>query len=358
MEGSNNYDKTTRDVTITTPEVVHHKTNNLITFGQIGIGITAIVIVILLARYIQGVKYERRISKYSLKSTDNKNNTSLLDSLYIQYQNFINKFSNSIKKSQVLSKYSKRYIKYSDAFLLDDSDGTKFMARKFVIGFIFILVAIIFKLFRFDLLRGYQMIIPFFFGFYTLNLIYINKYYMYRKQIENDLVEAIVVMNNAFKAGMTITQAVNLVVKQLDGPISREFEKIAMELSFGIDVEVAFTRFSDRIKVAEAVYLTSSLAVLSKTGGNIVKVFDSIEKTLMNKRKLENELKSLTSSSRFIMYVLICVPVAFALLIGLINKDYFKPLIENPLGFVIIGISLIIYITYIYVVRKVMKVRI
>ena len=355
MEGSNNYDNT-RDVTITTP--VHHKNNDLILLGQIGIGITAIVIVILLARYIQGVKYDRRISKYSLKSTDDKNSTSLLDNINNQYKLFINKFSDKIKKSQVLSKHSKKYIKYSEAFLLDDADGTKFMARKFVIGFIFIVVAILFKLFRFDLLRGYQMIIPFFFGFYTLNLIYINKYYIYRKKIEDDLVEAIVIMNNAFKAGMTITQAVDLVVKELSGPISREFEKISMELSFGIDVEIAFSRFSDRIKVSEAVYLTSSLAVLSKTGGNIVKVFDSIEKTLMNKRKLQNELKSLTSSSRFIMYVLICVPVAFTLLIGMINKDYFKPLIENPLGFVIIGIALIIYVAYIYVVRKVMKVRI
>ena len=38
----------------------------------------------------------------------------------------ISKFSDVIKKSQVLSKHSKKYAKYSDAFLLDDSDGTKF----------------------------------------------------------------------------------------------------------------------------------------------------------------------------------------------------------------------------------------
>ena len=357
MEGSNNY-KSSRDVTITTPEVIHHKNNDLIMFGQISIGIVAIIIVILLARYIQGIKYERRISRYSLKSSTNKTNTSLLDIVYTQYETFIKKFSDSIKKSEVLLKHSKKYVKYSEAFLLNDNDGTKFMARKFVIGFIFIIVAILFKLFRFDLLRGYQMIIPFLLGFYTLDIIYINKYYMYRKKIENDLVEAIIIMNNAFKAGMTIAQAVDLVTKELSGPISREYEKIAMELSFGIDVEIAFSRFADRIKIKEAVYLTSSLAVLSKTGGNIIKVFNSIEKSLMDKRKLQNEFNSLTSSSKFIMYVLICVPIAFATIIGIINKDYFSPLLKNPLGFVIIGIALLIYILYIYVVRKVMKVRI
>ena len=45
MEGSNNY-KSSRDVTITTPEV-HSKTNDLIMFGQIGIGLTLIVSVLL-----------------------------------------------------------------------------------------------------------------------------------------------------------------------------------------------------------------------------------------------------------------------------------------------------------------------
>ena len=38
------------------------------------------------------------------------------------------------------------------------------MARKFVIGFIYIIVAILFKLFRFELLHGYEMIIPFILG--------------------------------------------------------------------------------------------------------------------------------------------------------------------------------------------------
>ena len=356
MEGSRNY-QTSRDVTITTPEVIHKNSDSLITFGQLGIALVSIIVVIMLARYIQGIKYERRLSRYTLKAHKN-NSVSLLDNIFKQYQAFISKFSDGIKKSQVLSKYSKRYIKYSTAFLLNDNDGTKFMARKFVVGFVYILVAIVFKLFRFELLQAYEMIIPFILGFYTLNILYAYKYLLYRKKIESDLVEAITVMNNAFKAGMTITQAVDLVTKELSGPISREFKKISMELSFGIDVEIAFARFADRIKVPEAVYLTSSLAVLSKTGGNIIKVFDSIEKTLMNKRKLQNELKSLTSSSRFIMYVLICVPIAFTLLIGFINDDYFKPLFENPLGYIIIGVAVLIYITYIYVVRKVMKVRI
>ena len=164
-------------------------------------------------------------------------------------------------------------------------------------------------------------------------------------------------MNNAFKAGMSIIQAIDLVHKELQGPISKEFKKISTELSYGIDIETAFKRFADRIKISEAVYLTSSLSVLNKTGGNIIKVFESVKKTMYSKKKLENELKSLTSSSRFIMWVLILVPVAFVIFIATINRGYFKPMFENPIGILITLLILIIYVMYIFTVRRIMKVR-
>ena len=164
-------------------------------------------------------------------------------------------------------------------------------------------------------------------------------------------------MNNSFKSGRSITQAIKIVSEQLDGAIADEFKKMSLELSFGLELEVVFRRFADRIKLEEAMYLTSSLSVLNKTGGNIIKVFTSIEKTLFNRQKLNLELKSLTGASKIIMYALMIMPILFILIISFINKDYFAPLFTKPLGFIIIGLIVTLYVTYIIVVRKIMKVR-
>ena len=172
------------------------------------------------------------------------------------------------------------------------------------------------------------------------------------------MLEAITIMNNSFKAGMSIVQAVDMVSKELVGPISIEFKKISMELAFGIDVEVAFKRFSNRVKIDEALYLTSSLSVLNKTGGNIIKVFDSIEKAMFSRKKLQDEMKALTSSSKLIMYVLIIVPPLFVVFVSFLNPSYFVPLISNAIGFILILIMIIIYIAYIIVVKHVMKVKV
>ena len=172
-----------------------------------------------------------------------------------------------------------------------------------------------------------------------------------------DIMEAITIMNNAFKSGRSIIQAIDLVALELDGPISKEFNKIAMEIKLGLDIEVAFQRFAKRINIEEAIYLSSSLAILNKTGGNIIKVFNSIEKTLFSKKKLKEELKSLTGSSKMISYVLIFIPICFAAFLSIMDVTFFLPLFTHPLGIVILILMLILYVTYIIIVNKVMKIR-
>lgn len=344
------------NITTQTVYVTVKKDNtSFVRLGQIGIGLVLITIVIFLIKYIRSIKLEKRFSKYTINSSKNKS-ISLFDNLYNQYIDFVNKLSTFLSKSEFIKKSSKRYEKYTNSIELDE-DVMNIISKKVIVGFIYIIVVVLIELVQSKLVNSLQMFISFVVGFYTLDIIYYFKYLNYRKKIENDLLEAITIMNNAFKSGMSITQSIDLVSNELTGPISNEFKKISMEISLGLDIEIAFKRFSERINSDEALYLTASLSVLNKTGGNIIKVFNSIEKNMFNRRKLDNELKSLTSSSKLIMYVLMIVPLAFILLIGVLNKDYFKPLFTNPLGIALILIMAAIYVTYIIVVRRVLKIR-
>lgn len=326
----------------------------LIYLGQVSIIFIVLLVFIFLFKYIRSLKLEKRFSKYTINSSKNKS-ISLFDYLYNSYLKVEDKFSMVLKKSDFISNVSKRYEKYVDTLELKSKYNV--IANKIFIGLFYLFVIITVRLLKSSIVSPLEMIIPFLIGYYLLDFVYIYKYFMYKKRIENDLLEAITLMNNAFKAGNSITQAIDLVSLEMSGPISKEFKRVSKEISLGLDIEIAFNRFAERIKIKEAVYLTSSLSVLSKTGGNIIKVFDSIEKTLFGMRRLQVELKSLTSSSRLIMYVLLLVPIIFAIFINVANKDYFKPLFTNPLGLLLMGIMVVIYIAYIIVVRKVMKIR-
>lgn len=341
----------TKDITI---NVTYQ--DYLLNFNQIILIIGLVGLLMFLLVLNRVVILEKRFVRYTVNPLRDRSK-SIFDKIGTKLQSIAYRISDSLDRFESARKGSKRYQKYVDAFSNNKYNAIDFISMKIITAFIFLFATIIIQTLRFRILNIFELVIPMVIGYFILDIIYAYKYHKYRKKIEKDLLQAIIIMNNCFKSGRSITQAISIVAEQLDGAISDEFKKMSLELSFGLEIEVVFDRFAKRIKLEEAAYLTSSLSVLNKTGGNIIKVFTSIEKTLFNRQKLNLELKSLTGSSRIIMYALTIMPVLFVLVISFINKDYYAPLFTSPLGFIIIGIILVLYVTYIIVVRKIMKVR-
>lgn len=312
------------------------------------------VLLILFIRYRKAISLEKKISKYTVEPLKNKED-SLFDRGNLLYKNIVRKISVVFSKSEILKKHSKMYEKYIRISSFES--GMDIVASKFIIGLVCSVLSIFSKTIQLEVIRLVELLIPFIIGYIILDIYYFIKFKMYRNRLENDLLQAIIIMNNAFKSGRSITQAIDLVTKELKGPIAEEFKKMSLELSFGLSIDIVFKRFGDRIKIDEINYLTSSLSILNKTGGNIIKVFSSIEKTLFNKKKLRLELSSLTGSSRLIVYALFVIPILFILFISIISPAYFVPLYTTGLGRILIIIMVIIYIIYILLIRKIMKVR-
>ena len=345
------------NIRTSTVEINMIKDNSMsILILQIGIFIIFLGILGMILFYRRSVKLEKRLSKYSVKPLKD-NYISLLENIIKRYKKVINKLSKFLGKSTILKKYNLHYEKYVNTVGSICTSGIEFISNKIIIAFIFLIIAIFSKALQSELLTSYKLIIPLLVGFFIPDVIYKYKYSLYRKKVENDLLQAIIIMNNAFKSGRSILQAIELVSKELEGPIAEEFKKMYLEMSFGLSIDVVFKRFSERIKLEEVAYLTASLTILNRTGGNIIKVFSSIEKTLFDKKKLKLELQSLTSSSKIIVYVLTLMPIAFILFVGFVNPSFFKPLVTTEIGFILIGIMLIIYISYVIVVRRIMRIR-
>ena len=327
-----------------------------INFIQIISIIILFVLIIILLRQSKALKYERRIGPFSLEPAITEE--SFFDKLFVKLWNLIRKLSKALGKSKVLKKYSKRYEKYITIEEKDFKSGLDYISLKFlfVIGIdLLYLLTLVFQYVSFN--YGTFMIASIL-GFFMPDLYLAYQFNMKRKIVEDDLLKAVIIMNSAFKSGSNIVQAVEIVMNELEGPIKDEFKKIYMDINYGLSLEVVFKRFYERVKLEDAKYLTSSLSLLNKTGGNIVKVFSVVEKSFFDKKKLRNELKSLSAPSVFVFRFLLLLPIFFIAIIMLFNPTYFNPLIEHSIGMIVIFIVLLLYIIYFLVVRKLLRVRI
>lgn len=313
-------------------------------------------VIFYLIMYNKTLNLEKRISKYSVDSI--KDNTiSFFDLLSSYYSKLVNNLTIILKKSHFMRKYSSKYNKYISYDNVADVSAMDFISNKVIICVLFILILCFARVIEGVMPSMIEFLISGLIGFYFLDIYFKINDFIKRRKVEQELLNAIIIMNNAFRSGRSTMQAIEIVAQELKGPIKQEFKKMHLEITYGLSLDVVFDRFSKRVDLEEVNYITSSLSILNKTGGNIIKVFSSIEKMLFNKRKLKQEMKSLTSSASMISKILLFMPFIFVLFITLLNPSYFMPLINTSVGNVILVIIIIIYAAYATIVNRIMKVR-
>ena len=301
------------------------------------------------------IDYNTRFINYTI--TSNKNNSlTLFERLFNTTWKIIKKISKILNKSEVFSKYGNSFNKYI-SYNEKNIKGIDYVSIKFIISILFALAYLLTTLYKVEY-NIMVLLLVLIISFFILDVYFIIEHKNRRKKIEEDLLSAIIIMNNAFKSGMNIMQAVNIVENELEGAIKEEFKKINIDIKYGLSLETVFERFYNRVKIEDIKYIASSLSLINKTGGNIVKVFGSIEKNYYDKKKIKDEMKSLVSSSIFMFRLLIGIPILLCLIILVVNPSFFLPLITTDIGKLIIVLVLILYTLYVIVVRKIMKVNI
>lgn len=299
--------------------------------------------------------YEKRFEQYTITSI--KDNTpTLFERVFSNIWKIIKKISKLLNKSELLNRYGTSFNKYINYKDINKIKGIDYISIKFIISICFSIIYLLSTLIKVNY-NPIMLLLVFIISFFILDIYFIFEYRNRKKIIESELLSAIIIMNNAFKSGMNIMQAVNIVENELDGAIKEEFKKINLDIKYGLSLETVFERFYNRVKIEDIKSIASSLSLINKTGGNIVKVFSSIEKNFYDKKRIKEEMNSLVSSSIFMYRLLISLPILLSLIIFVINPDYFSPLIKTDIGKIIILLVLILYIIYTFIIKKIMRVK-
>lgn len=323
--------------------------------------ILEILLIIILAfsiymflRLILTNDLENRFKDYSLTSSIDEG-IPFFDYVIEYIWKIIKIFNKITDKSEILTKYSKRFDKYISYNDLDKKCSADFISIKFLISIVLGIIYTISSFIRSNFDSMFLLTIMII-SFFILDIVFWVEYKNRRKRIEKDLLNAIIIMNNAFKSGMNIMQAVCIVENELEGPIKDEFKKISIDIKYGLSLETVFERFYNRVGIEDVKYITSSLSLINKTGGNIVRVFGAIEKNFYDKKKIMDEMDSLTSSSVFMFRLLVFMPIMLCLVIYILNPEFFIPLIKEGIGRFIIICIITLYSLYILLIKRIMKV--
>ena len=157
-----------------------------------------------------------------------------------------------------------------------------------------------------------------------------------RRRFNTQLPDALMLLTSALRAGYSFSQAVQTVAEELPPPLALEFSWVSGEVSLGVPLDIALGRVAARVQSPDLELVITAILIQLPLGGNLAEVLDAIAETIRERVRIAGEVQTLTAEGRLSAGLLIILAPALALALYLKNPSYFQPLLDSPLGHILI----------------------
>ncbi|HZD54738.1 MAG TPA: type II secretion system F family protein, partial [Candidatus Aquicultoraceae bacterium] len=164
--------------------------------------------------------------------------------------------------------------------------------------------------------------------------------------------------SRSLRAGHSFTGAIQLVGQEMPDPIGPEFQKVFDEQNLGIPLRTALIGLTNRIDILDVKFFVTAVLIQRETGGNLAEIIDKIAYVIRERFRIQGQLKIHTAQARLTGMVLAFLPIGVALILFLLSPDYMKTLWTEPVGKSMIVGAVILQVTGMFVIRKIIRIKI
>jgi tight adherence protein B len=156
------------------------------------------------------------------------------------------------------------------------------------------------------------------------------------------MVDALTLMSNALRSGLTLVQASELVVQEMPDPIRQEFNLLLAQNRIGVPIDEAFANLSERLELEDLSMFATAILILRETGGNLAETFDTVVYIIRERVKLSAKIMALTAQGITQAIVLILIPFVLLVVQYFGSPDTVGLLFTTPLGYVFLSAMFIL----------------
>lgn len=154
------------------------------------------------------------------------------------------------------------------------------------------------------------------------------------KQYSLQMVDALNLLANGLRAGLTMPQAIGMVVDEMPAPVSQEFNLVLQQAKIGVPLDEALENLKKRVYTEDNEMFVTSVNILRETGGNLAETFDTIVLVIRERVRLQLKIDTYVASGKIQAYIIGAMPFLMMLMFGSGDPDYFPMLFGTPLGIV------------------------
>lgn len=147
------------------------------------------------------------------------------------------------------------------------------------------------------------------------------------------LPDALDMIVRSLRAGHPASVAIGLVAREMPDPLGTEFGIVADEITFGLSMEQAVRKLSERVGFEGLHLLSVSLSIQSKTGGNLTEILANLSSVLRERQKLVMKIRALSAEGRVSAWIISLFPIVMFVVLQLLAPSYYGKVWGSPLIF-------------------------
>lgn len=152
-----------------------------------------------------------------------------------------------------------------------------------------------------------------------------------RKFLEG-FADALEAMIRLLQAGMPVSEAISMVAREYEPPISDEMLHIYNDQKIGIPLGEAAERCAKRMPLTEVKMFATAIQIQSETGSSLGEVLANLAAVIRARFRLKRKVRALSSEAKASAAIIGALPILVAGGLYLVNPDYIILLFTEPTG--------------------------
>lgn len=151
-------------------------------------------------------------------------------------------------------------------------------------------------------------------------------------QFRDKLPNAIDAIIRGAKAGLTVSDCIQLVATDSMEPIKSEFRQVVQNQRVGMTLSESFEAMADRLNTKETRLLSFVINIQQQTGGNISEVLGSLAHSIRSDNMMRERAKTVTTEGKMTAVIVCLLPFGSYWMINSQYPEKMQLLFDTTLG--------------------------
>ena len=189
-------------------------------------------------------------------------------------------------------------------------------------------------------------------------LFLVHKRQQRMKRFSKHFPDALDMMARAIRAGYALAGGIQLVGEEMPDPVGEELRRVFEEIRLGLEPGDALAKLGERIPTDDVRFFCIAIRIQRTSGGNLAETLDRLSEVIRERFKLLSHAHAIAAQQRWGAIFVGSSPLLLAVLLRLMNANYFDEAVKHPAGPMMLLVGLALEAVGFFMIWRIAKIKV